>query len=648
MADYIRRIVSGNKARFKDSKLNLELDLVYVTDQIIIMGYPAVGMEGFYRNRREDAKRFLEHRHGKNYWVFNFCPIKENSYEASVFDGRVSRYPFPDHHAPPLAIMPLLAREMRAWLSGSPERVAVLHCKAGKGRSGTMACTYLLSLDDEPTPPKLEQNYSKKEWAKIRTENTMDSLPDDSSESHDVAAKKHSLSPVFETSKPDFDTVGILDAQETGSPPLEILNSSPVPDGHINHEKSFTSSLKGVLDLHTARRMKSPSEGKKVKQGVSIPSQRRWLNYWALILAHEAPLHLWISKPSPQLVGPEHGNAKPMVRLTEIKLRMHETSGVKKSILRAANIVIDRAKDTKSLTVNGKNGNSANHVWASLARYDDNLVETLERWEVYTRDEKGRMGHRRKGSEHMAFEDKDQERELSKLFAGGDWDTGKMVRGFARLGEDESHEDHTADGDIIAYTLRPLSDKRWENIQDGLNMMKSNAKDGNHVDVEALDIPKSEVNSVYDLTSGSMRERERQVKRGIILDASREVRVKLYMGQVFMGWLWLIPTFHMSQPPPSTSQAPVQSTSEMLMFTRTDLDFPVGIGADIIDVQIKLEWVTPEDVKSAPEPDMEIEPPARAHLGTHSIALAIVGGAGEEGSGGLREAVEAKQGEEQT
>jgi phosphatidylinositol-3,4,5-trisphosphate 3-phosphatase/dual-specificity protein phosphatase PTEN len=97
MTDYVRRLVSGNKARFKDGMLNLELDLVYVTDSVIIMGYPASGIEGLYRNRREDAYKFLTHHHGTNFWVFNFCPIKENSYPSSVFDGRVSRYPFPDH-----------------------------------------------------------------------------------------------------------------------------------------------------------------------------------------------------------------------------------------------------------------------------------------------------------------------------------------------------------------------------------------------------------------------------------------------------------------------------------------------------------------------------------------------------------------------
>ena len=40
--------------------------------------------------------------------------------------------------APPLAIMPLAAREMHVWLSGSPERVAVLHCKGGGLRTKIM------------------------------------------------------------------------------------------------------------------------------------------------------------------------------------------------------------------------------------------------------------------------------------------------------------------------------------------------------------------------------------------------------------------------------------------------------------------------------------------------------------------------------
>lgn len=118
MADLIRRVVSGHKARHYDADLNLELgmslccgqaqrhgssslmlDLAYIdpSKKVVVMGYPAVGLEAVYRNRRKDVKRFLEARHNGSFHVFNLCPTNENSYAPNVFNGRVSRYPFPDH-----------------------------------------------------------------------------------------------------------------------------------------------------------------------------------------------------------------------------------------------------------------------------------------------------------------------------------------------------------------------------------------------------------------------------------------------------------------------------------------------------------------------------------------------------------------------
>lgn len=123
-----------------------------MTQQIIVMGFPAVGVESIYRNHRADVQRFLSARHGSDFWVFNFCPLTENAYHESVFEGRVSRYPFPDHQSvpslrastilsihsvPPFAYLPLITREIHAWLSGSDARVAVLHCK------GTCLCLLL-------------------------------------------------------------------------------------------------------------------------------------------------------------------------------------------------------------------------------------------------------------------------------------------------------------------------------------------------------------------------------------------------------------------------------------------------------------------------------------------------------------------------
>lgn len=41
--------------------------------------------------------------------------------------------------------MPKIVAEMKRWVDGIEGRVIVVHCKAGKGRSGTMACAFLIS-----------------------------------------------------------------------------------------------------------------------------------------------------------------------------------------------------------------------------------------------------------------------------------------------------------------------------------------------------------------------------------------------------------------------------------------------------------------------------------------------------------------------
>jgi phosphatidylinositol-3,4,5-trisphosphate 3-phosphatase/dual-specificity protein phosphatase PTEN len=99
---------------------------------------------------------------------------------------------------------------------------------------------------------------------------------------------------------------------------------------------------------------------------------------------------------------------------------MKEMSSLKMSLVKTANIVIGRT--------GGGKGNDDGHVWASLARYDDEFVDKLEMWERCTRDDSGHMGRRKHGSEHGEGE------ELADLFTDQRWDKGKMVRSFARMG----------------------------------------------------------------------------------------------------------------------------------------------------------------------------------------------------------------------
>ena len=68
-----------------------------------------------------------------------------------------------------------------------------------------------------------------------------------------------------------------------------------------------------------------------------------------------------------------------------------------------------------------------------------------------------------------------------------------------------------------------------------------------------------------------------------------------------MGWFWFIPIFHLPHPRGSAEQ------SATLVLTRKEIDFPVGIGSNIIDVSVSMEWCseaadamnTPERLSSA-------------------------------------------------
>jgi phosphatidylinositol-3,4,5-trisphosphate 3-phosphatase and dual-specificity protein phosphatase PTEN len=310
-----------------------------------------------------------------------------------------------------------------------------LYDAAGKGRSGTMACTCLLSLETEVAAPKLQRSYNAKQWAKIRAEEAMKSVPED--ETDVVISELEAITDDPRQSEEDL-------PQATSPATMTSFDKEALPKTSTSatSPKSFKDSLNTVLDLHTSRRMKAPSSAdKKAKQGVSIPSQRRWLYYWALLLSHEAPAHLWATKPlvpSPNTSSSilsmpvSEIQSRPKVRLTEIKLRLKEMSSMRMNILKVANTVLEATNMGKAAKDNGND-----QIWVSLARYDDDFVEMLERWERYTRGESanengqvglGNMGRRKAGSEHFGNE------VLSEMFKEGKWDSQKMVRSFARMG----------------------------------------------------------------------------------------------------------------------------------------------------------------------------------------------------------------------
>ncbi|XP_044782684.2 phosphatidylinositol 3,4,5-trisphosphate 3-phosphatase TPTE2 isoform X8 [Bubalus bubalis] len=138
-----RRMVSGNKRRYK--KDGFDLDLTYVTERIIAMSFPSSGKQSFYRNPIKEVVRFLDTKHPNHYQVYNLC--SERAYDPKYFHHRVHRYLIDDHNVPSLSEMLAFSMEVKEWMAQDKDNIIVVHCKGGKGRTGTMVCAYLLASE---------------------------------------------------------------------------------------------------------------------------------------------------------------------------------------------------------------------------------------------------------------------------------------------------------------------------------------------------------------------------------------------------------------------------------------------------------------------------------------------------------------------
>ena len=126
----MRQMVSQNKIRYQED--GYDLDLTYITDKIIAMGFPASGLESVYRNPMGQVKKFLEAKHpGGAYKVYNLCAEDKHQYASDAFlpGAQTTEYEFEDHNALPLPLLVDLCNDAQAFLAADDNNVIVIHCK---------------------------------------------------------------------------------------------------------------------------------------------------------------------------------------------------------------------------------------------------------------------------------------------------------------------------------------------------------------------------------------------------------------------------------------------------------------------------------------------------------------------------------------
>ena len=141
-ANIFKRLVSKKKRRIQTEYY--DLDMCYITERVIGMGFPAYGCERIYRNTLEDTRNFLDRYH-RDYKIYNLCIEKDRIYPKTYFENTlVGLFPFNDHSPCPCKLILDFCVDLCLYLTSHPRGVAAIHCKAGKGRTGVMIVCYLI------------------------------------------------------------------------------------------------------------------------------------------------------------------------------------------------------------------------------------------------------------------------------------------------------------------------------------------------------------------------------------------------------------------------------------------------------------------------------------------------------------------------
>ncbi|CAJ1086808.1 tensin-like isoform X4 [Xyrichtys novacula] len=136
----IRRKESRSQSVVQAMEENYEVDLVYITERIISVCFPAGAEERSYVANLKEVATMLRSKHGEHYLILN---LSEWGTELSKLNPKVLEFGWPDHHAPALDKICSMCKAIDTWLNGDPRNVVVLHNKGNRGRTGVVVAAYM-------------------------------------------------------------------------------------------------------------------------------------------------------------------------------------------------------------------------------------------------------------------------------------------------------------------------------------------------------------------------------------------------------------------------------------------------------------------------------------------------------------------------
>lgn len=86
----------------------------------------------------------------------------------------------------------------------------------------------------------------------------------------------------------------------------------------------------------------------------------------------------------------------------------------------------------------------------------------------------------------------------------------------------------------MTHTLRPLSDRKWQTIEEEIRKDAKNEKGQGGL------LPEKDVQSTASSVMDLAQPIEDDSDEGIVLDAEREVRAKIYMGQASLYYYYSV------------------------------------------------------------------------------------------------------------